>query len=58
MIMKSEAEVEEMVEANEWIRAGGECICPVCGKLYIRHPNCKGKYGWLTELCNGMLVKL
>jgi hypothetical protein len=49
--------VTEAVENGTWTRAGGECVCPVCGKLYSRHPAVSGEE-WLTELCDRVLVKL
>lgn len=48
---------EYKVENNEWTRAAGECLCPVCQHEYSRHPSMEG-YEWLTILCNGTLVKL
>lgn len=54
----TEAEITKKLEKDEMYRAGGECVCSICGKTYDRHKNCEGKYYWLTELCNGDLVKL
>lgn len=52
------AAVEEKVNNGEWQRAGGECTCLVCKKEYIRHGNLSYEFYWLTELCDGFLVKL
>ena len=53
----------DKIERDDWMRAGGECICPECGKEYRRHPY--GMLGdsyenafYLTILCDGTLVKL
>jgi hypothetical protein len=50
--------IKEKVDSGEWHRAGGECICHVCKKEYKRHLNLEYEFGWLTELCDGELVKL
>jgi hypothetical protein len=52
----------------DWFRAGGDCICKICGKDYYRHPFYRLTVGgwdlpynqgfWLHVLCNGDLVKL
>jgi hypothetical protein len=45
-------------------RAGGDVVCESCGKTYYQHkeykPSGKTNDGvpWLSELCNGDLVKL
>jgi len=39
------------------IRASGDCLCPVCGKQYRKHPAVEG-LEWATRLCNGRCVKL
>lgn len=45
-------------------RAGGDVVCDVCGRKYYDHkeyePSGKTNDGvpWLSELCNGDLVKL
>lgn len=38
-------------------RAGGDCVCPTCGYLYVEHPEAV-PYPWLRLLCNGKYVKL
>lgn len=38
-------------------RAGGDCICYLCGRLYYQHPNDRD-YPFMTVLCDGELVKL
>jgi hypothetical protein len=44
-------------EVPEFERASGACTCDVCGSPYRRHP-VSGAWWWLTELCDGSLVKL
>lgn len=44
-------------EAPDWYRAGGECVCKDCGKLYYDHPAVLGAL-WLTRLCDNTMVKL
>lgn len=46
--------VEKM---NDWYRAGGGSLCPVCGCEYYDHQPVPG-YTWLRKLCDGDLVKL
>lgn len=49
----------EKIYNENWYRAGGECICEVCGKEYKRHEDIVyGEFLYLTVLCNGELVKL
>jgi len=52
---------------KDWYRAGGDCECSVCGKLYYDHPYCAqfknengGAYDsyYMHVLCNGDHVKL
>jgi len=45
------------VDRGDWKRAGGDCICDVCGFVYYDHQVVTG-YRWLRKLCNGELVKL
>jgi hypothetical protein len=52
----SEKHKEDLMTGN-YRRSAGLCICPDCGKEYYSHPYVKGAL-WLTELCNGDLVKL
>jgi len=55
-------------DGNEaFIRAGGECVCKICGKYYWEHPYCsnsrftdgldRDSY-YLHVLCDGVHVKL
>jgi hypothetical protein len=46
--------VEEMFD---WHRAGGDCICDICGCKFYDHQPVPG-YEWLRKLCDGDLVKL
>jgi hypothetical protein len=41
---------------EKFLRASSECACPVCGHLYIYHP--EDVPGFLHVLCNGLRVKL
>lgn len=45
------------VEAGEWHRAGGDCVCDGCGRLFYDHRPLKGAL-WLVKLCDDTLVKL
>lgn len=49
--------VDQKLKADEWHRAGGDVVCPVCHMLYSNHPIAP-KYDWLNILCDGTLVKL
>ncbi len=40
-----------------WSRAEGTTICSSCRQRFYDHPRLK-KFPWLTQLCNGELVKL
>jgi hypothetical protein len=44
-------------DKNDWQRAGGDCICDVCGCNYYSHSPVIG-FDWLNRLCDGRLVKL
>ena len=49
---------EELKRAKEtFIRASGDCLCPVCREQYRKHPTVVG-VEWLNRLCNGEYVKL
>jgi hypothetical protein len=48
---------KKRVDAGDWIRASGLCICQVCGFEYYDHAPVVG-YEWLQRLCDGRLVKL
>jgi hypothetical protein len=48
----------DQIEAGDWHRASGQCVCDVCGKLYYDHPYFAEPYEFLTILCNGDIVKL
>lgn len=50
-------EIIKTVNSGTWLRACGDCLCPVCNEPYKRHKNIEG-IEWLTILCNGDLVKL
>jgi hypothetical protein len=55
---------EEEARIFKSYRAGGDVVCPTCGKTYYKHPQYlpSGKTNdgvpWLVEICNGNLVKL
>lgn len=49
--------IEERLDNDEMRRAGGECVCEMCGKTYLQHPVIEG-YEWLNILCNKKIVKL
>ncbi|WP_315782422.1 hypothetical protein [Bradyrhizobium sp. SZCCHNPS1003] len=46
------------IDAGDWQRAGGGCVCETCGKLYYDHPYFAEPSEFLTILCDGDLVKL
>lgn len=50
------AKDKELIDAGDWMRAGGECVC-TCGYKYSQHDPVNGAL-WMTRLCNGKLVKL
>lgn len=56
--MPTDEEIELVLDEDQMFRADGDCICPICKKPYKEHRNPKGKYYWITVLCNGWLVKL
>jgi hypothetical protein len=56
MMIKLEYCNDENCE-QDFIRASGNCECPICKKLIKYHPTCK-KYNFLTVLCDGQHVKL
>lgn len=54
---------DKSVEINEFVRAGGDVICEVCGKKYYDHPMDKeilswGGYPFLNVGCDGTRLKL
>jgi len=51
------ATIKDRIRANDWYRAGGNAVCSDCSKLYKDHDEVP-KFSWLTQLCNGDLVKL
>lgn len=60
---KEEIDKEIDKEIENWQRAGGECICPICGKTYLQHPYSEDVLMYWTEfylnkLCDGTYVKL
>ena len=42
--------------SDDWYRAGGECVCSICGLKYADHPVCSE--GLIVVLCSGDQVKL
>ena len=38
-------------------RAGGDCVCEVCGQIFYKHP-VDGRFPFLNVLCDGNRVKL
>jgi len=54
--------LDAMIDRGMYSRASGECECPVCGRIYYRHPHYTGMWqwgeNWLTLLCDGRLVHL
>lgn len=49
----------DKINKDEFIRAGGNCICNICGKFYKQHINLEvTEIFHLTELCDKTLVKL
>lgn len=49
--------IRERLENDDMVRAGGDCVCEICGKKYIDHSVIKD-YEWLNILCNDKIVKL
>lgn len=46
-------------DATDFVRASGDCECPVCGDPYIDHPAVPAEpYPFLHVLCTGEQVKL
>lgn len=45
------------IKENNWLRADGNCTCPVCEEKYREHKNI-ANYDWLTIICNGSIFKL
>ncbi len=49
----------DKINKDEFIRAGGDCICKICGLLYKQHLELViTEHFFLTELCDKTLVKL
>lgn len=44
-------------ERLNFIHAGGDCLCPVCGQEYRRHPRDR-VWEFLHVLCDGRRIKL
>lgn len=44
-------------ECPDSVRAGGDVVCPSCGKVYYDHPQ-HGGFPFLNVLCDGKVVKL
>lgn len=56
--LMSEEERERIFgDTPDWYRAGGDCVCDGCGKLYYDHGPVLGAL-WLTRLCDNTFVKL
>lgn len=49
--------IKDRVMANDWYRASGKATCSTCQKDFKDHAEVP-KFTWLTQLCNGDLVKL
>lgn len=45
------------IDRGDYIRAGGDVTCSVCGFKYYDHPEVKGAE-WLNRSCDGTLLKL
>ena len=56
-------------EGESFIRAGGDCLCEICGRKYINHPMDEEVLSWIEDwdgkrrpflhiLCDGTRVKL
>ena len=45
------------IDAGDWTRASGQCVCDVCGCLYFEHAPVQG-FEWMHRICDGRLVKL
>lgn len=49
----------DKIDNDEWFRAGGECECPICGKLYKQHQCYEfSDMFHLNLICTGDFVKL
>ena len=55
----------EKFENEHTFRAHHECLCPICGLIYIDHPYARESWNlsftgepFLHRLCSGWLVKL
>jgi hypothetical protein len=46
-----------LLDNGKMKRVGGGAECPICGKLYLKHPSVVGAL-WLREGCDGFLLKL
>ena len=44
-------------ECPDYIRAGGDVVCEICGKAYYDHPQ-HNDFPFLNVLCDGVVVKL
>jgi hypothetical protein len=45
------------IDHGDFVRAGGDVTCKVCGHIYYDHPVVVG-FGWLRRACDGRLLKL
>lgn len=52
-------QLQVRIDHGDWYRAGGECICLICGNNYGHyiHRPIEG-FEWLNLLCNNDLIKL
>lgn len=50
-------EVTAKMDRGEFLRAGGDVICTVCGCPYRIHPHPQGETS-MNEICSGIIVKL
>ena len=45
------------IESDNWLRASGDCECPVCHRLYREHPAWE-EVGTFVLICDGSVFKL
>lgn len=45
------------IENDNWLRASGDCLCPVCGREYRQHPAWQ-EVPTFVLLCDGSVMKL
>jgi len=49
--------LEERAKHGNFLRASGDCLCPVCGREYREHPADR-ECPTFVLLCNGSVMKL